>query len=170
MVAMKSRLLLSLLCLALVSAVQARAKTILPDACGDDSVKFDVKTEKDHPAPVGPAEGKAQIVLIEYQDSMKLPVRYGLDGAWIGANYGNSYFTVDVLPGVHHLCANMQYSHIKNIVDMSTFTAEAGKVYYITANVIFARNVHHKFKLLLESEDVGKYRVKTGEFATWKTK
>ena len=35
---MKPNLALLLVCASLVPAVQARAKTVLPDACGDDSV------------------------------------------------------------------------------------------------------------------------------------
>ena len=48
----------------MVIAVQARATT-LPDACGDDKIKFDVKTEKSKTAPLPPAAGKAQIVFID---------------------------------------------------------------------------------------------------------
>jgi hypothetical protein len=108
MVAMKARLVLLLLCASLLSAVQARAKTILPDACGDDKVKFDVTTQKNQPAPAPPADGKAQIVFVENQEAKAtlhyVTVRYGVDGAWAGANYGNSYFAVTIDPGVHHLC------------------------------------------------------------------
>jgi len=42
---MKPSLGALLFCASMVIAVQARA-TILPDACGDDKIKFDVKTEK----------------------------------------------------------------------------------------------------------------------------
>ncbi|MGA3159626.1 MAG: hypothetical protein ABSC77_00300 [Terracidiphilus sp.] len=47
---MNPRLVVLLLCAPLL-AVCARAKTILPDACGDDSVKFEVSTLKNQPAP-----------------------------------------------------------------------------------------------------------------------
>ncbi len=47
------------LCAFLACAAQVWATT-LPDSCGDDKVKFDVKTEEGQPVPAGPAEGKAQ--------------------------------------------------------------------------------------------------------------
>jgi hypothetical protein len=83
---MKPRFFVLLLCASLVPAVQASAKTILPDSCGDDSVKFDVKTEKDQPAPVLPAEGKAQIVFVgtvpvESALARFPAIRFGVNGA-----------------------------------------------------------------------------------------
>ena len=86
---------------------------MLPDACGDDSVKFDVKTEKGQPAPAPPPAGKAQIVFIQNFEKpsntwMSPTIRVGMDGAWVGANQSNSYFTLTVDPGVHHLCVSWQ--------------------------------------------------------------
>ena len=57
---------LSLLCAFssfLCFASWARAVN-LPESCGDDKVKFDVKTESNRPAPAPPTGGMAQIVLI----------------------------------------------------------------------------------------------------------
>ncbi|MGA9068957.1 MAG: hypothetical protein WB424_01805, partial [Terracidiphilus sp.] len=65
---MKPRVVVMLICASLLAAMQASAKTILPDACGDDSIKFEVSTQKDQPPPAPPAAGKAQIVLIETLD------------------------------------------------------------------------------------------------------
>ena len=111
---MKLSLRAFFLCASLACAGQARAAT-LPDSCGADNVKFDVTTEKNQAAPAGPAEGKAQIVFIENESQMigagmYATVRFGMDGAWVGANYGNSYFALTVDPGVHHLCASWQSS------------------------------------------------------------
>jgi hypothetical protein len=199
---MKTKFVLLLLCFSLASAMEAKAKTVLPDACGDDKIKFDVKTEKDQPAPSAPAPGKAQIAFVEDGDvrvgSFGHPiVRYGLDGTWVGANYGNSYFTVDVEPGVHHLCANWQSSNhaLKKSVNAASFTAEPGKVYYFAVKTGYSGggggyvaptmgangamtgggmvqgapgNV--VFILTQLPEDEGKYRVKAWKLATWKTK
>jgi hypothetical protein len=73
---------------------QAHA-TVLPDVCGDDKVKFDVKTQKDQPAPVLPEAGKAQLVLIENNDRQVTPfsyatIRFGMDGAGVAAENGSS--------------------------------------------------------------------------------
>jgi hypothetical protein len=42
------------LTLAIVTCVPARAKTILPDACGDNKVGFEIKTKRDQPQPGAP--------------------------------------------------------------------------------------------------------------------
>ena len=177
---MKPNLAVLLLCSSLVFAVQARATT-LPDACGDDKVKFDVKTEKSETAPAGPAEGNAQIVFIENENHaigpfMTATVRFGLDGAWAGANNNNSYFTVTVDPGVHHLCVNWQSAlkMLKKSIDVASFTAEPGKVYYFAAEVkvipVGDNNATYDFGLSQLDDDAGKYRVKAWKLATWKSK
>jgi hypothetical protein len=164
----------------LVSAAQAWA-TVLPDACGNDSVKFDVKTEKGQPAPAAPPEGKSQIVFIENENHMigafmYATVRFGMDGAWTGANYSNSYFALNVEPGVHHLCASWQSSTVfKKMIDVASFTAEPGKVYYFAADVNVIGTGTGKqdsndydFNLSQLNEDEGKYRVKAWKLSTSK--
>jgi len=191
---MNPRLVVLLLCASLLPAVQARAKTILPDACGDDSVKFDVSTEKNQPAPAGPAEGKAQIV---FSGKGGAVIRYGVDGTWVGANKGDSYFVVTVEPGVHHLCAGWQSisGRVEKNVGVASFTAEPGKVYYFEAQAgvygggggyvapatgpgvnsggggfVGGSPRTFSFTLTQLDEDTGKYRVKAWKLATWKTK
>lgn len=176
---MNPRHFVFLFCALLLTAAQANAKTVLPDACGADSVKFDVKAEKNHPAPAGPADGKAQIVFIDTvpQEGPFMPsVRYGVDGNWAGANKGNSYFTIDVDPGVRHLCVSAQgvrSSVAKDFVDMATLTVEAGKVYYFESafNAIGGHGGGGilSFGFAPVDEDQGKYRVKAWKLATWKT-
>lgn len=181
MVGMKAKLFLVLLCAPLVSGVCASAKTVLPDSCGSDSVKFDVKTEKDQPPPAAPADGKAQIVLVGTVPNegalMHWPaIRFGINGAWVGANKGNSYFTLDVAPGAQNICVSAQgvmAGMAKDLVDMQTFTAEAGKVYYFEARfgMIGGGNGGGvvTFGLAPLNENDGKYRVKAWKLATWKT-
>jgi hypothetical protein len=192
MVAMKPRLVVLLLCASLVP-VCARAKTILPDACGDDGVKFEVSTLKNQPAPEPPPSGSAQIIFVEEQNARAsfhlVTVRYGVDGNWAGANYGDSYFIVNVTPGVHHLCVNAQGD--KKAVGVTSFTAEAGKVYYYEASTTVIRSgggmvtthgpggttstgmaagsINKVFQFTQLSEDEGKYRIKAWKLATWKT-
>jgi hypothetical protein len=199
MVAMKPRLVVLLLCASLLPAVQAFAKTILPDSCGDASIKFDVSTKKNQPPPAPPEAGKAQIVFIE--SGRGLVARYGVDGAWAGANEGDSYFAVAVAPGEHHLCMSFQLSALygkmkEESVRMLTFSAEAGKVYYFEASVgavggsmgstTYVQNtggapggqfVHSGgspgmpvFGFAQLDEDTGKFRIKAWKLATWKTK
>src|SRR5260370_14030148 len=63
--------------------------------CGPSEAYFDVKTEpKQHPGATADA-GKALVYLFE--DIERCPtMRVGLDGAWIGANKGKSYFFFSV--------------------------------------------------------------------------
>ena len=182
---------------AMILPVPVLAKTILPDACGDDKVKFEVKTEKDQPPPAAPEAGKAQIVFVEDNAHMVAAfhyatVRFGLDGAWAGAAYGDSYFVVPVAPGEHHLCADWEGN--KRGVGTAAFTAEAGKVYYFAAKAGLAGGGGGEyvaptmgangamtggghvagapgvatFDFGQLSEDDGKYRVKAWKLATSK--
>lgn len=186
MVVMKSGFVLLLLCASLIPAVSAHAKkAVLPDACGDDSVKFDVSTQKDAPPPAGPAEGKAQIVFIE--TVIKPPAclgcgdfttRIGMDGAWVGANKEDTYFAFSVAAGEHHFCAAGKG---KEDVGVTSFTAEAGKTYYY--EVKRTLKIQHgdgpgrpvtgserTFDFTQLTEDQGKYRVKASALATFNPK
>jgi hypothetical protein len=190
MAGMKSKHFLLLVCGLLAFAMQARAKTILPDACGDDAVKFDVTALKDAPAPAPPPEGKAQIVFVENENQglgfgKHATIRYGLDGAWAGANNGNTFFVMNVDPGEHHLCVSWQSAlkTLKRSIDVASFTAEAGKVYYYAANINITAvpgaygpgvasgggGANIAFGLAPLNEDEGKYRVKAWKLSTWKT-
>jgi hypothetical protein len=164
-----------LLCVFLAWAGQVWANT-LPQACGDDKVKFDVTTEEHQPAPAGPAEGKAQIIFIETENQRvtlagDATIRFGMDGAWVGANNGNSYFALTVDPGVHHLCANWQSSLgvFKKNIDLTSFTAEAGQVYYFAAALAVGREIV-TFSLTPLNEDEGKFRLTTSKLSISKPK
>ena len=131
---------LSILVLLIASPVFAQNKpdiTSTVPVCGPDSVRFSVKTESTQ-HPTGQADsGKAVIYFLENDDtfdSMPKPTtRMGVDGRWVGATHGDSYFFVSVDPGEHNLCSEWQSS-----VDFSSghqaalahFTANPGGVYF----------------------------------------
>jgi len=105
--------------------------------CGEASVKFDVKTDKSPHALLQPPPGQAMVYFVEddteFESSPKPTTRIGVDGTWVGANHGNSYFSFAVAPGAHHLCASWQSLAVIGAHDTSAaahFTAEAGQVYY----------------------------------------
>ena len=176
---MKARTELVLPALLFLATALAQATT-LPDACGDDKTKFDVSTAKNQPAPAEPAAGKALIVFTEsFQQNQgfcigcKVTTRVGVDGAWVGANRGNSYFTLAVDPGAHHLCVGWQsvFGKLKRQVGLASFTAEPGKVYYFETHVkitSFGEHAGNDYELELAplNEDEGHYRVKAWELAT----
>lgn len=164
---MKVKIGVPALVLLLVSGVQSLASS-LPDSCGDDKTRFEVKTQKGHPAPPAPQPGKAQVLLIQTENHMITPfrdatIRWGMDGAWVGADNGNSYFVLSVDPGVHHLCANWQsvFRVLKKNVDLTSFTAEAGRAYYFQADVNVESKESVSFALSPLNEDKGKYLVET---------
>jgi hypothetical protein len=149
--------------------------TVLPDACGPDNVKFKVSNQKGQTAPGGPTGDEAQIVIIENPEmdplcagpSCHVTVRIGLDGKWMGASHDKSYFTFSVAPGEHHLCANWQSAlgPLNKLVGMTSFTAEAGKVYYYQVKPVMRPRAgrepdEYKLDLTPLVEDEGKYGVK----------
>lgn len=185
---MKLRLSATFLCVLLVAMIQAQAAVVLPDACGSDKVKFKVTQPEQpvqpaQPVVVTPDAGKALIVFVETMDkgtSFCIPcadatTRVGMDGAWVGANYGNSYFTLAVTPGEHHLCTDWQSSSdkLKQLIGLTSFTAEAGKVYYFQVKVTDkaeGQYIKKDLQLMPLNEDEGKFRLKVSAPSTFKSK
>jgi len=173
---MKPSLSALFLCLSLACAGQLWAAP-LPDSCGNDNAKFEVKTKAGQPVPAGPAEGKAQIFFIEGENQpvgpfMHATIRFGIDGAWVGANNGDSYFALTVDPGLHHLCASWQsdLETFKKNVELTSFTAEPGQVYYFAAQVTVNSRNSLSFGFSQMNEDEGKYRVQQSKLSISKAK
>ena len=84
-----------------------------------------------------------------------------MDGAWLGANHGNSYFTVSVEPGQHHVCVTSQSSLVGQRIQLAHFTAVAEKVYYYRTRLIMTRSVELLELLELDpiDSDQGKYLI-----------
>ncbi|MGA2436301.1 MAG: hypothetical protein ABSG25_13575 [Bryobacteraceae bacterium] len=106
--------------------------------CGQDDVKFNVKTVNAQQPPTQPDAGKALVYFIEddsdFESFPKPTTRAGLDGGWVGATHGNSYFTFSVDPGIHHLCAGWQSTVIVGAGHQKVaahFRFEAGNVYFL---------------------------------------
>jgi hypothetical protein len=155
----------------LLAAAQARA-TVLPDACGDDKVKFNVDRQKGQPAPSLASSDKAMVVFVEELDKNQpclgcaVTTRVGVDGAWVGANQGNSYFAVTLTPGEHHVCTDWQsaFGSLKSKIGLTSFTAEAGKTYYykikVTMMTLSKEATDRELELVPLTEDEGKYGIK----------
>jgi hypothetical protein len=109
--------------------------------CGPSQTEFNVKTDKNqHPTPQ-PEVGRALVYVF---DTIKLDpgivignvtLRIGLDGDWMGANHGDSYFYFPVDPGEHRVCAQWQSSldSRSKLASAASLTAEAGQTYYFRA-------------------------------------
>lgn len=133
---MKTALVFLLLASPVFAQAQITESAAAP-GCGAEKAKFDVKTDKSRHPMIQPDAGQALVVFIQDDsdfDSMPTPTtRAGLDGGWVGATHGNSYFYFSVEPGEHHLCASWQTTVILgqgHKAAAAHFTAEAGKVYY----------------------------------------
>ena len=149
----------------LLSAASVLAETSLAvptAACGPENVSFKVKLDESQHTLAQPDPGKARVYF--FQDAgtshtLGYPtVKLAMDGAWVGANHGNSYFSVSVEPGEHHVCVTLQSSLVAQRVELAHFTAEAEKVYYYRTRLVMSRSVE-----LLELDpidsDQGKYLI-----------
>ncbi len=129
-------------------------------ACGRENVSFKVKLNESPHTLAEPSPGKAQVYFFHDAGTnvtLGYPtVKFAVDGTWVGANHGNSYFSVSVDPGEHHVCVALQSSLVAPRMELAHFTAEAGKVYYYRTELVVSRSVE-----LLELEpidsDQGKY-------------
>jgi hypothetical protein len=137
----------------------------IPPTCGDMGAKFAVKSSKG-PQMAEPETGKALVYFIEEDNNAQFVThtsRIGIDGKWMGATYGSSYFSFSVDPGVHHLCATTQAGLAANDVRtaLAHFTAEAGGVYYFDMKNISIRDSStiswDDATLLPVDSDEGKY-------------
>lgn len=116
-----------------VSAFGQDRSGVVAAACGPMNVS--VKPGNSQQTLAQPAPGKATVYFIQDDgpggNHQHYTLRIGLDGAWVGAYKHNSYFTVSVRPGEHHVCANVQSnSSAGQNLAFAHFTAEPGKVYY----------------------------------------
>jgi hypothetical protein len=120
--------------------------------CGDPAAKFEVKPSKG-PNTAQPDAGKALVFFIEEDVNTQFfthTTRAGIDGKWMGATHGSSYFYFPVDPGVHHLCATTQIGGTTEdvLTAVAHFKAEAGGVYYFEM-----KNISMKDASLIYSND-----------------
>jgi hypothetical protein len=137
------KIVLVTLLLASSALAQAPAAIATP-ARGSEKVSFKVKLESQH-VLAQPEPGKARVYFFhDAGTSMTVgypTVKLGMDGAWVGANHGNSYFSVSIEPGEHRVCVTLQSSLVAQRMELAHFTAEAGKVYYYRTRLVMSRSV-----------------------------
>jgi uncharacterized protein DUF2846 len=129
----------------------------LEAACGAKGVNFQVKGDyQGQHLPVVDA-GKAVVYFVETQmiDAIGgITAKIALDGAWMGANQGDSYFFITVAPGEHHLCASWQSSLAsRQQVSLNNLTAESGKTYYFRIRITGDGRVGYSFDLVKINSD-----------------
>jgi hypothetical protein len=121
------------------SAFAQNQPAVVAAACGPQDTGFDVKLDKSQHTLAQPEPGKALVYFIQDIGEVScigacIKTKIGLDGTWIGVVRHNSYFSVSVEPGEHHMCANPGWG-----VAFAHFTAEAGKVYYFRTRAFGAQ-------------------------------
>ena len=121
--------------LLVASAFSKAQTTVLPAACGSPNVSFKVKLNYSQHTMAQPEAGKAQVYFIQDEgpidNRQHYTLKIGLDGAWVGAYKTNSWFSVPLEPGEHHVCAAVQSnSDFGNIVALAHVVAEPGKSYF----------------------------------------
>jgi hypothetical protein len=131
-------------------------------ACGPTDVKFDVKDDPTPPAS-GIPSGKALIYIIEDVGVSSygwITIRVGLDGSWIGATRGNSYFSFAVPSGGRHICANWQSSarNQSSLYSLTNFTAEPGQIYYFRTQISWSSSML-RIDLNQVNSDEGQYQI-----------
>jgi hypothetical protein len=151
---------IGLIMLLAVSAFAQVPPAVATAACGSEKVSFNVKLDESQHAMAQPEPGKALVYFIQEKggDALGVTTNIGLDGAWVGANKNSSYFAVSVEPGEHHACANVQ-SHRGHPVGLVHFTAEAGRVYYFDARVIYGEEAKAYLFLGAVDSDQAEYLI-----------
>ena len=133
-------------------------------ACGPQDVKFVVNADNSqHPTPV-PESGKALLYVVQEE---KITSRLGVDGKWVGADKGRTYFVVPIEPGDHHLCA-MGRLGAAHWVSLRQLKAEPGATYYLVPHIVgeAVYSIDSKFTLSIADPDEGKYLVARAKFST----
>jgi Protein of unknown function (DUF2846) len=132
-------------------------------ACGGVPVSMAVKLDSSQHAMAQPQPGKALIYFIQdtgQGGTIAYPTtKIGIDGKWVGANKKDSYFSVSVEPGEHHLCAVIQSSFVSGGPELAHLKAEAGRVYYFRTRIFFAERVAEYFSLVPADSDEAKYLI-----------
>ncbi len=176
---MKSTLALFLfLMFAIPMLAQDQAAALGAGGCGPEKTEFDVKTDKNQHPNAQPEPGKALVYVFEEEETdqgsfkvLSVTTRIGLDGQWVGANHGESYFFFSVDPGNHDLCAQWQSSlkRYSKLASAATLTAEAGQVYYFQTKVDERDETReHPYAVRLKAVDPaeGQLRVGSSSFST----
>ena len=156
------------------SAFAQNPTAALPPACGPENVAFKVKLDSSQHALARPEPGKALVYFIQddgpFGNHQHYTMKIGLDGAWVGAYKQNSYFTVSLEPGEHHICANVQSdSFIPSLLSLAHFSAELGRVYFFHTKYLAGIPGSAVPYLDLDpvDSDQAKYLIATSPLSVW---
>ncbi len=161
------RIIFAIMILAAAAFAQAQAQNEAQDqprpavaarACGPENADFKVKRDDSRHTLAAPEPGKARIYFIQEIGEISclggcVKTKIGIDGAWVGVVQRNSYFSVSVDPGEHHLCATPG-----RMTALAHITAEAGKSYYFRTRA-FLTNEQNLFDFVPIDSDEAEYLI-----------
>ena len=160
-------------------AQNAKPADVLASACGPADTKFKATTEAAGKAQM-PSPDKAMVYVIGVQErvgfcplSCGVTLKVGLDGGWIGATNGNSFLSMVVDPGEHHLCTAWQskLKSLRNHLQLAGFAAEPGQTYYFRAHITPGTTESISgFELQAVNADEGKLLVASSPKSVWTTR
>ncbi len=130
--------------LILPSPILSQSQPSVLSACGQPPEGVAVNLDHSQHSMMLPEPGKALIYFIEDVGPAMKPmfstIDIGIDGRWVGADENNSYFAVEVDPGWHDLCAEVQSPLITGNWESVHLVAEPGKVYYFRTRIFFTES------------------------------
>jgi hypothetical protein len=115
-------------------------------ACGPSGIKEHVGLDTTRPLPAAPSKNALVYFVFDTHiwGGLFHPrgpvVQIGVDGKWVGALQGKSYFPLRLAPGKHHVCfeeSAWRFGHYVNLVQLQ---AQPGKTYFLSAYMLDAEN------------------------------
>jgi hypothetical protein len=133
-------------------------------SCGPTSVNLDVEFSREQGSYTQPDLNGTQVYFVQDDEYPGYTVKIGLDGTWVGANKNDSYFSLSVALGEHHLCAIVQskFSAGKQMA-FAHFSAEAGRVLYFRTRFLggVKSDIPPHLNLELIDSDEARYLIAT---------
>jgi hypothetical protein len=123
------------------SGQDLRTTKAAQQACGPAGVKYEKGDAlEEHPVLPAVPQGKALLYLIQIEGTRlgscigkcAAIVKFGLDGHWNGATWGNSFVFAAIEPGDHHICVNSEVraTKLQQVLALRSVHAEAGRTYF----------------------------------------
>jgi hypothetical protein len=113
-------------------------------ACSATPVSFNINLDDSRHELAQPEPGKARIYFIQNLGPHNYigVIQVALDGAWVGANRNDSWFSVSLEPGKHQVCVNVKsrWSTYGKLVELADLNAEPGQVYYFRVRLNNGQN------------------------------
>jgi hypothetical protein len=119
-------------------------------SCGPKDAKFKVDSdETNHPLPE--AKPDMALVYVLRTEQKKITAQLAVDGEWLGANKGKSYFVIFVAPGKRSLCSSSRGGKVEILAEFAP-----GKTYYLEQHLNlggwFAAPIHEELLFLDEAK------------------